>query len=135
MNIAAWKKELETGIEEIDRQHKDFLIMANKFIIRYRAEKGSEAALEELEFLKDYLFYHFHVEETFQAESNYPGYLDHQAEHKHLVFKVKEMGYYLNHSDSSSAVDDFAAFINEWVVGHIYKSDLEFSRYYHDVRG
>lgn len=116
MNIAAWKKELETGIEEIDRQHKDFLIMANKFIIRYRAEKGSEAALEELEFLKDYLFYHFHVEETFQVESNYPG-------------------YYLNHSDSSSAVDDFAAFINEWVVGHIYKSDLEFSRYYHEVRG
>lgn len=138
MHIVPWKKELETGIEIIDSQHMQFLKKANKFVIMFLADKKSEAAMEELEFLKDYLLYHFQAEETFQFDSNYPGYLDHQAEHKHLVFRIKEMSFILKECEgegSEEALEKFADFINEWVCGHILAMDLEFSKYYRSLNG
>lgn len=133
MHIISWNKELETGIESIDSQHMQFLKKANKFVIKFLADKKSEAAIEELEFLKDYLLYHFQIEETFQFDSDYPGYLDHQAEHKFLAFRIKEMAIALQESDSENgeeALARFADFINEWVYGHILNLDLEFAKYY-----
>lgn len=130
--IAQWNKDLETGIEEIDSQHMEFLIMANRFLIRYRAEKKSEAALEELKFLQEYLLYHFQMEETYQFESQYPEYGDHQAEHKQLGFKVLEVAIALRDSGNMEAIDNFAVFVNDWVIHHMMVSDLRFTKYYNE---
>lgn len=131
MNTFQWKKELETGIELLDSQHKTFIMNANKFIIKLGFKNGNNGAKEELEYLRDYLLYHFQVEETFQFESNYPYYLDHQAEHKHLAFRVKQMASVLNSENfSEESVLEFYKFIEEWVVKHILTYDLEFSKFY-----
>lgn len=135
LRILPWYKELETGIEVVDSQHMKFFKEANKFTIKYMAEKGSEAAMEELAFLQQYLCYHFQTEETFQFESDYPKYLDHQAEHKELVFQTKAMAVALETADETNyeeRIRKFAEFINEWVTKHILNSDLEFSYYYKD---
>lgn len=134
-NILPWSHELETGIELIDSQHKEFLKNANKFIIKLRAEKEVDAAMEEIGFLQNYLLYHFQAEETFQFESGFDNYLKHQAEHKQLTFQVKEMSTKLKVNNfSSQSIDDFCAFINKWVMGHILNSDLEFARYYNSKK-
>lgn len=131
MNIIPWKKELETGIKLIDEQHMEFIKRANAFFIKVRADRQKDAAREQLEFLQNYILYHFQAEETFQVESDYPGYLCHQAEHKSLVFKVKEMSIMLNTSNfSKESVDSFCAFITNWVITHILNYDLGFAKYY-----
>lgn len=135
MHILPWYKELETGIQIVDEQHKKFFKEANKFAIKYLAEKKSEAALETLEFLQQYLHYHFQTEETFQHESSYPLYLEHQAEHKQLTFKVKTMAVALQTATDDNLEDvmqQFSNFINDWVTKHILDSDLRFSYYYKD---
>lgn len=135
MNIMPWKKELEIGIELIDKQHKDFLMNVNKFIIRVRAKKEVFAITEQLDFLEYYLLSHFQAEETFQFESEYPNYLGHQAEHKHLKFKVKEISILLKtHDFSEASIDEFCKFINHWVVGHMLKGDLDFAKYYNSLK-
>lgn len=133
LNVIPWNKELETGIEILDEQHMNFFKMSNRFAIKYMANKKTEAVMEELEFLEDYLMYHFQTEETFQIESNYPGYLDHQAEHKRLIFQVKAMSVALKNADKSNrekVLQDFAEFVNDWVKKHILNLDLDFSLFY-----
>lgn len=133
LHLIPWNKELETGIEVLDEQHKKFFKMANRFVIKNLANKKTEAAMEELEFLEDYLMYHFQTEETFQIESHFPDYQDHQAEHKRLIFQVKAMSVALNSIDKTNrekALHDFSDFVNRWVKNHILNLDLDFSRFY-----
>lgn len=131
MHIVPWNEKLTLGIEIVDEQHYEFLKRANKFIIKYLAEKKEEAVKEELEYLQDYLQYHFQTEETFQYESIYPDYLKHQAEHKQLIFRVKEMTIKLLDMENREMImKDFADFIQDWVINHILTSDLKFANYY-----
>lgn len=133
MNIVPWKKELEIGIDLIDRQHYEFLKRANTFVIRFRTEKKRAAIEEQLTFLQDYLLYHFQAEETYQFESGYPRYEEHQAEHKHLVFRVKELSILLQDEENQEkAIDEFVLFVNKWVIGHTLSSDLAFSKHYNE---
>lgn len=129
LHIYPWSKELETGIEILDSQHKNFLMHANSFIIKTKAGKANEGIREEFEFIKDYLMYHFQTEETFLYENKYDKYGEHQAEHLQMKFKAKMIENALEEEDPEKVVKEFVEFVNEWVVNHILKSDLEFSRY------
>lgn len=129
LHIYPWSKDLETGIEILDDQHKKFLMHANRFIIKIKAGKAAEGIWEEFEFIKDYLMYHFQTEETFLYEKNYDKYGEHQAEHLQMKFRTKMVGNALKENDPEKAVKEFVEFVNEWVINHILKSDLEFSRY------
>lgn len=131
MHIEPWHKEIETGVDLLDKQHKEFIIKVNKFVIKVLAEKSTEAAEETIAFLQNYLLYHFQTEEAFQFESHYPGYLDHQAAHKNLAFRVKQVATNLKVNDYSSvAIEDFYKMIREWIEEHILVEDANFARYY-----
>lgn len=127
----SWNKELETGIEIVDSQHKDFIKNANKFIIKVRFNKANEGMAEEFEFLKDYLLYHFQTEETFLFDSGYPDFTSHQAEHLQIKFETKRIGTIMAfEEDKKKVLDEFTAFINSWIISHIMGSDLKFANYY-----
>lgn len=128
--IYPWSRDLETGIEILDSQHKKFLMHVNQFIIKIRAGKAEEGIIEEFEFIKDYLMYHFQTEETFLFDSNYEGYKEHQAEHLQMKFKTQMIENSLKEEDPEKVVAEFVTFVNDWVVNHILNSDLKFSKYY-----
>ena len=131
MNIVQWDKELEIGIELLDTQHKEFFINVNKFIIKARVEKNKMAVAEGIDFLINYLLYHFQTEEAFQVTSEYPEYLDHQADHKNISFQVQEITLKLKINEfSDEYIENFYTFLMNWVEQHILKMDLHFSVYY-----
>lgn len=132
LRIFPWNKELETNIEIVDQHHKEFLKQANKFIIKVLAGKTEEAVEEEFEFIKDYLLYHFQVEETFQYESGYPEYKLHQAEHLQMKFKTKALEVAINNKNEGE-VDIFVSYINDVIVNHMLDWDLKFIQYYNET--
>lgn len=135
MYIVPWKTELETGIEIVDSQHKEFMKQANKFVIKCLAGKVDEGIREEFDFLENYLQYHFQTEETFLFDSGYPDYEKHQAEHLQLKFKTKQVGSMLEGDDLEEVLNYFSEFVNEWIVGHIMGDDLDFSNYFREKQG
>ena len=131
MNIVKWHKELETGIDIVDMQHKEFFVNANKFIIKVRADKKKVACSEEIDFLINYLLYHFQTEETFQMDSQFPHLLAHQAAHKNIKFQVKEISMKLKIQEySNESIELFYAMLCNWFEEHILKMDIAFSMYY-----
>lgn len=133
--IKPWRKELETGIGIVDEQHKEFLRRANKFVIIYLSGDKKKAVSEQLEFLQDYLMYHFQTEETFQIDSHYPLCGEHQAEHLHLKFQVGQMASMLAGKDDEEAMQCFAEFVNDWFFKHVLDWDLKFAGYYNGLKG
>ena len=133
LNIIPWDLSLETGIEILDEQHKNFIKKANLFFIKFKAEKKSDAVIEQMGFLEDYLFYHFQTEEAFQIDSHYPEFPSHQAEHKQLIFKVKAMAEAIRsmtEENQDEVYQQFVQLVNQWIGNHIMNSDMKFTRYY-----
>ncbi len=133
MLIFGWDKELESGIDIIDQQHKKMIQTANIFFIRYalKKEKEIEGAKKELEFLHDYTLYHFQAEEAFQVECGYSGYLEHQAVHKMIAQKLKFLSVELEASNfSKEKMEEFRNFVKTWIVDHVLLEDKKFVQCY-----
>jgi hemerythrin len=67
-----WRKNYETGIEELDKQHQRLFEIANNAYgllkNEYRTDKYDDI-VEIIKELKDYTTYHFTDEEKYMVES------------------------------------------------------------------
>lgn len=80
----SWKPELETGVLEIDDQHRSIFVKVNAMMEAVQARQGKEEVGKMLDFLGDYVVTHFAAEEKFMAERQYPNLAAHRA--IHLLF-------------------------------------------------
>lgn len=136
MNIFKWEHSLESGIELIDNQHREIIAHVNAFLIAYKCGETHKKTQECLDFLKQYILYHFQSEEAFQVDCDYSGYREHQARHSYLATQVKFHSVNITESDFSlESVTAFYDFINSWIIDHIMTEDMSFARYYKDSRG
>ncbi len=122
-----WNKNLETGISEIDAQHKELFRQIDILM----DVKNDKRIKETLNFLSDYILKHFSDEEKMHRASNYPKAAMHKGYHdnyvkvfKQLKSKVETEGEVLTNklAVSSNVVD--------WLKNHIMVHDLEFAKYY-----
>jgi len=129
--IYGWDKNLETGIELLDAHHMQFLIAVNKRIISQRC-KNDRGELERLiQFLQHYIQYHFQVEEAYQVECNYAGFREHQAQHDTLSTQLRFFQVRLvSCEDDTSLMEEFDAFLYDWVHEHILREDITFAQAY-----
>jgi hemerythrin len=85
MSEIVWKDEYCIGIEELDRQHMDFIKLVNRFHILFGT--GSHIRLQDrilLEILK-YFEYHSISEENLMLISKYPNISNQEKEHKSFI--------------------------------------------------
>ncbi|MEG0692935.1 MAG: hemerythrin family protein [Oscillospiraceae bacterium] len=131
MRIFSWNKELESGIEQIDAQHKQLLETANSLIIRGKCGNGALAVSENLGYLEKYTQYHFQSEEAFQVNSGYSGYREHQALHLSISTQLKFLSVKLDQSNyNEKELENFYQFFIDWIKNHILVEDLKFAKFY-----
>lgn len=125
-----WDKDLETGNEAIDRQHKELLARLNMLLKACRDGQGKAEAEQTMEFLLSYTIKHFADEEKVQREINYPAYLDHRQRHNEFKQTALDLARELRESGSC---EDFAGkicvVIGEWLIHHIRGDDFRFAAY------
>lgn len=136
MNIFKWDHNLESGIELIDNQHKEIIAHVNAFLIAYKCGETQKKTQECLDFLKQYILYHFQSEEAFQVDCGYSGYREHQARHSYLATQVKFHAVTISESGfSEDSVNAFYDFINSWIIDHIMTEDMTFASYFKSIKG
>lgn len=129
--IILWNRKIESGIELIDQQHKEFLQTANLYLLKSRRGHDTQVLLDFLRFLQGYVLYHFQAEESYMARSGYPRYREHQAMHSALATHLKFLSVKLqksDYSDEHSAA--FSLFLSDWMRQHLVVEDADFCRYY-----
>jgi len=72
-----WQTKLETGVEQIDNQHRELYRLVNLVL-----DPGEETKVEDtLKFLENYVVRHFTDEEALQVASQFPDLPEHKEIH------------------------------------------------------
>jgi hemerythrin len=86
-----WNDSLETGIPEIDNQHKEMFVRINQLLDACHQGRGQETLGDVLNFLEDYARRHFMDEEALMAAKGYPELASHREMHREFMANVAEV--------------------------------------------
>lgn len=127
MPVAVWSEKFETGIEEIDNQHKNLFVVINRLAGCFKAGRAEDEAREALGFLSEYTKEHFDTEEEFMRVVGYPSLTSHRVEHSVLLTKVQNLLVKMDEGFLISA--DVATFAADWLAHHINESDMGYVQF------
>ncbi|QHQ60731.1 bacteriohemerythrin [Anaerocolumna sedimenticola] len=120
------KEEYYTGIELIDKEHKELFRLADE---AYQVLKDDFIAdkfdhiVEIIIGLKEYAIKHFADEEAYMQSIQYKRYLSQKVEHNDFVEKLEAIDFdQMDHNQTGTLVD-LLEFLNDWLVHHILEKD------------
>jgi hemerythrin len=124
--ITVWKKELETGYQVIDDQHKEMFRRFNDFQSACKQGQGVAELTNLLNFLGDYIRFHLKMEEQLQIEHKYPDYPKHKEQHDEFRYKFERLEEQLNTlGESPSLLIRTNIVLTDWLIKHFVWTDKE----------
>jgi hemerythrin len=125
MKPSSWTSELETGLSELDSDHKQLLAKANRL-----KQASTDADFSDLKSalldMKTEMVAHFSREEALMRDCRYEAAQEHWDEHQRLLAEIKEKIDALETFENS--VSTFGNFIHQWMFQHIAGKDTLFGR-------
>lgn len=119
-----WNKECETGIVEIDAQHKVLVMLINTLAEASGKKVKDQTGVVDraLVELADYIRVHFDAEEKLLKLNQYPGIEGHIQAHRNFERLFKNI---LQEALSGQllAVDPLLVFLKPWLMQHIMQAD------------
>jgi hemerythrin len=133
----SWKpKELEVGIYQIDKEHKQIIDLIND---SYRVlcknyidmlNRRYKDVVPIFESFTEVFSKHFHTEEKIMKENSYSDFIGHKAEHERLLFTIENYkGMISRRTNNQPLINNFIEFINTWTYLHITEDDQLFKDY------
>ncbi len=123
MVLIKWESVFETGIAEVDHEHRELVDLINKL----HAELDKEAPLEVIRNFLGEVFVrisaHFALEESVMRKHDYDQYIDHKNHHEKLLDDIRdimdsfEAGKYATYNEALSEA------IHDWFVDHFKTRD------------
>ena len=128
---AEFTSNLVTGNKTIDEQHKELISKINNLLDAVESSQEQATAMRMLNFLNDYVVYHFEAEENLQKEVGYPGLADHQKQHEALKQTVADLTEMLTEEEGASPafVEQLNKKVVEWLYKHIEGYDRSVAEY------
>ncbi|OGV53683.1 MAG: hypothetical protein A2X45_18020 [Lentisphaerae bacterium GWF2_50_93] len=125
-----WKNDLDTGIQLIDSQHKEFIRLVNSLLDSSLKADDSQTLVKAFSFLRYYVGEHFSVEESAMIAYGYPFYAMHKNIHDSFREEIKAMELTLRTSVSQhEVVIKLNYLIVNWFMNHIKVEDRKLCAY------
>jgi hemerythrin len=86
-----WDKSLSTGIDNLDKQHKEIFKYANKLFYDMEQEEGKKEIIKSLDLLEESLLKHFIEEESIQKQNQYHNYGLVHKEHEEFKNQINDL--------------------------------------------
>ena len=121
-----WKDEYAVGIREIDNQHKTLL----EFIADFEQAVEGKAHWNTVQPLiartREFVRFHFSVEESLMQIVRYPGFAAHRAEHQYVLEQFAALEHRILRQETKG---ELLQVMHTWLFQHIIDSDKPFARY------
>ena len=129
-----WDDSIETGIKNIDDQHKSIIIKANEVL--NMDENTSKGDLSQIvSFLMSYTNNHFLEEERLMIESNYDKFIEHRQEHNLFVEEVYKIYLRINNEKMDKKIfEDLKNTMVTWLEKHLHNADKNFAQHMKNIR-
>lgn len=123
--IFPWSEHFETGIADVDRQHRRLVSLINQ-VASAAVNESTDIDLDSLlDELSAYANHHFETEEALWARylEGEEVLADHRKYHAGFVEKVAEL--YRSRSPKQETLHEILAFLTHWLARHILRNDRE----------
>jgi len=124
-----WDDSYSVGFTAIDNQHKELVIMINDLF--QGCKRGSTFAfvifIATVKKAIDYAQNHFHLEEEYMKQANYPYLSAHKKQHEEFVAEVARIFREVETKQSEPV--ELARYLKHWLLNHIAISDKQCAPY------
>jgi hemerythrin len=125
-----WNDDLRTDIRDIDDQHKELFSRINRLLEACSRSTDRDEIGRYLNFLREYVTFHFAAEEREMTGHRYPALPGHEAEHEHFKKQVNKLHQqFSEHGWSIQVLLTTVRSSGEWLVNHIQKTDRELAAF------
>jgi hemerythrin len=128
MAFFIWKDSFNMGIEEIDRQHRNFLEMLNEYYEAVSLAKTATLDHELVNKLKSYVSMHFDYEVNMLKNTGYIETEQQLKEHNYFESRISELQSSQVQGNAESLNSTFS-FLRDWFLNHILESDRKYVPY------
>jgi len=119
-----WTTEIEVGHAEIDRQHKELLLLAKSVVDPLMSSTSSQLEIPQLKKLMIFTHKHFKFEEDLMRRVAYPAADQHAKYHASLLTELSVYRLKLNLGQKTNPAG-FIEFLWEWLALHIRSGDRD----------
>jgi len=133
MPLFIWKPSYETGIPEIDHDHRQLVGIINELYEAMKQGHGYELVNNTIDRLLDYVARHFQNEESFMRVNRYPKLEEHEEKHRGFQATIMEMDLQRRLGNSPSTIQ-LMTFLCEWLRDHVTTVDKELGSYLKKLR-
>ena len=119
-----WTKDLNTGIDIIDEQHKrivDYINQLKTAILRPDGRLVGKVLTE----LADYCISHLAFEESLMQEAKYPYLKPHKAMHDMFVKRLEK--YQEKYDQGEDVAGQLHDMLSTWFIHHIKQADMAYA--------
>lgn len=125
-----WKDDYNTGIDEIDTQHRQLFKLGSQIFDLVSLDDGFDHYDEIINILNDlreYTIYHFDFEEKYMLSIGYEDFDSHKDLHDKLIDRISNIETKDIDSDQKSISLNLLDFIATWIGNHILKEDFKYA--------
>jgi len=123
MALIEWRRDFETGVAEVDHEHRELVDLINAL----HAEIGANASKAVVSGFLGEVFAkisaHFALEETIMRKYRYDDYAAHKSDHEKLLDDIRDI---MDAHESGLFVDYEAALgqaVRDWFIDHFKTKD------------
>ncbi len=125
MTKVVWLEKYDTGIAEIDNQHKQLVDYLNH-LSAARASGSAKAVKDVIDGIVDYTMSHFSFEEALMDQAEYPFTRAHKSVHETFIKRVDKFQTRFKAGEAIS--EEFYDLLKRWLINHIQRDDAAYVR-------
>ncbi|GAB1393930.1 hypothetical protein MASR1M60_20940 [Rhodocyclaceae bacterium] len=120
-----WTDTLATGIRQIDLQHQELIELINALEAAHACGQRHAALEEVLPRLSAYVLFHFATEEAMMPRTMGEHAERHRRQHQAFTDRVETL-----RQAPAESIDlaELIAYLKQWLIDHIMKTDRELAR-------
>ncbi len=127
-----WKEEYNTGVGEIDLQHKTLFGLLQQLNDSHQKPNSKEQTKECIKYVDDYIKMHFSFEEGCMHASKCPAALQNKSQHQAFIKDYSKLRDELEKSDfSQEGAKQLCMMIAKWFIKHILSIDIQLNSCMH----
>lgn len=130
-----WNSDYDTGVEEIDDQHRILVNTINEANDKLQSDSSLEVLDNITKDLLSYALYHFETEEEMMQEYGYKNYsleeyAAHMKQHRDFSAQVVAVRESIKAGNPMSK-EELITFLTNWLINHINKTDKKLAAFLH----
>ena len=126
LTLLEWEMSLETGMTQIDEQHRTLVEKIQALADRTKADRVSETLI----FLQGYVIEHFGTEEKLHEESDFPEAEEHMEAHNTFIERFFVIKKEYDAANDEQFLFKLVNLLSGWLKEHIIGMDHRFADYH-----